>query len=221
MTRTPTPSVPSTVSHEADSDPHALRMEALSQRVLRHWSVDAWRELFLGAGYATIRFEQAQLTLLAADLPTGVSAEEATLLVQRLGGDSEPTRLAQGMFSFRDPVMALQAALLLQRLSPRRKIRAALSTVECTVALFHLGDRLRRLAVDRDIELTGASVQEAVPGTIVLTAETCALLGDGIHELHDGLVATELDDETVTRASITLAPHASAPMSTFAGLGLS
>lgn len=199
----------------------ALMLEALSQRVLRHCDVEVWRELFLGAAYATIRFEVAQRTVVATDAPLdSFSREEAALLATHLGGDVEPSAAVDLVLSFPQPVAALRAAMVLQRLSAGRRVRTSLSTALCTIACYETESGSRRLMVGPELARAEKAVAQAVPGTIVLTAETYALLGDRINEhVPDGLLATELEDETVQQASITLAPHASAPMSTFAGLG--
>ncbi|HEX7892496.1 MAG TPA: hypothetical protein VF522_24300 [Ramlibacter sp.] len=198
-------------------------LEALSQRMLRHCDVEAWRQLFLGPAYGTIRFEAAQLTLVAADAPLdSCSGEEAALLAARLGGNPEPSAGVDLVLSFRSAAAALGAALLLQRLSPRRRVRTAISTYPCTVACYEVDGTQRRLVLGEAMEQAEAALERAVPGTVLITAETYALIGERIAEyVPDGLVATELEDDRVRQASITLAPHASAPMSTFAGLGLS
>lgn len=200
----------------------ALMLDTLSQRVLRHSDVEVWRQIFLGPAYATLRFETAALTIVAADAPmTAVSGEESEQLAARLGGRPEPSAHVDLLLSFRDPAAALGAAMLLQRLSSRRKIRTAISTALCTVACYEHEGELRRLVVGAEIDQAEAAVARAVPGTVVISAETYALIGDHIAEyVPDGLLATELEDDRVRQASITLAPHASAPMSTFAGLGL-
>jgi hypothetical protein len=203
------------------SPAQALMLEALSQRVLRHCDVEVWRELFLGPAYATIRFEVAQRTVVATDAPLdSFSGEEAALLATHLGGDVEPSAAVDLVLSFPQPVAALRAAMVLQRLSAGRRVRTSLSTALCTVACYETESGPRRLMVGPELARAEKAVTQAVPGTIVLTAETYALLGDRINEhVPDGLLATEMEDETVQQASITLAPHASAPMSTFAGLG--
>lgn len=170
-----------------------------------------------------VRFEVVQLTLVAADSPMeSFSGEEANLLAARLGGNPEPSARVDLVLSFRNAAAALGAALLLQRLSPRRKVRSALSTHLCTVACYEVDGVQRRLAVGPEMELAEAALPRAVPGTVLISAETYGLIGDRLAEyVPDGLLATELEDDRVREASITLAPHASAPQSTFAGLGLS
>lgn len=204
-----------------DAD-RAQLLEALSQRMLRQRDVEAWRKLFLGPAYGSIRFESMQLTMVAADAPMdSFSGEEADMLAARLRGNPEPSSRVDLVLSFRNAAAALGAALLLQRLDPRRKVRTALSTQSCTVACYEVDGAQRRMALGPELEQAEAALSRTVPGTILISAETYALIGDRLADyVPDGLLATELEDDRVREASITLAPHASAPQSTFAGLGL-
>lgn len=199
----------------------ALLMEALCERLLRHGDVDLWRQVFLGSAYETIRFETSPLTLLATDDPLAdISASEGAELAARLGGRAEPSKVAELVLSFRRATDALRAGVILQRLAGRRQIRSVLSTAPCTVASFELQGGTCRMVVGREIERAESGVRQAAAGTIMVSAETYAVLGDRIDQLSDGLVIAEMQDETVMHATITLAPHGSADMSTFAGLGL-
>lgn len=206
----------------APSGGAALLLEALCERLLRHSDVETWRRVFLGPAYRTIRFEASLLTLVASDDPLAdISPTEGVELAARFGGHAQPSRMADMVLGFRDAADALRAGLVLQRLSGRKKVRTVLSTTVCTIAIFELEGRQHRMVVGREIEQAEAGLRLAAAGSIVVSAETYAALGEGISEqVSDGLVTTEMDDDTVTQASITLAPHASAPMSTFAGLGL-
>lgn len=202
----------------------ALMLEALSQRMLRHCDVELWRQLFLGPAYASIRFEVAQRTVLAADAPlASFSGDESAMLAARFGAEVEPSGEVDLLLSFQQPSAALRAAMVLQRLASRRRVRAALSTALCTIACYEMDGVAHRMIVGSEIERAADAIAQAAPGTIVISAETYAFIGDRISEqVPDGLVLTELEhDHTVRQASITLAPPASAALSTFAGLGLS
>lgn len=200
---------------------HPMR-DALSQRMLRHCGVTPWREAFLGASSATLRFEAAQYTLLASDAPLAAfSEEEARLLAEHLGARLQPSATVDLLLAFDQPSAALHAAMVLQRLDAGRRVRCALTTAMCTEACYEAAAGTRRLVVGAPIEAAEASLDQSVPGTIVLCAQSYALLAEQIADhAPDGLLATELEDETVRQASITLAPPASAALSTFAGLGL-
>lgn len=195
--------------------------EVLSERILRHVGVPAWREAFLGAAASTLRFEARQYTLLASDAPLAFfSEEEARLLAEHLGAQLQPSSSVELVLAFGQPAAALHAALVLQRLGQR--VRGALTTAMCTEACYEASDGPKRLVVGNAIEVAEAALAQAVPGTLVLCAQSYALLAEQIAEhAPDALLATELDNETVRQASLTLAPAASADLSTFAGLGLS
>ena len=216
MARRETPAV----RREEPSD-HAALLEALSQRVLRQWHVDAWRQLFLGPAYAGIRMETQQLTLLATDSPLPkLDRSERELLAQRLGGHPEAAHGADLVLSFQRPTAALRAALVVQRLSPQRKVRTALVSHACTVACFELDGQSQRLVIGAEMERVESAVTQVAPGTIFVSPETYALVEDRLGDhVRDALIATELDDHMVTQASITLAPQRSEWVSTFAGLG--
>lgn len=209
------------MTHHATGEAPSMMMEALSERLLRHADVNVWRAIFLGSAQSGVRFETLRYTVLASDSPLGtISAEETTLLADRLGGEEQPTTTSDLLLSFRSPTAALRAALVLQRLSGGRSVRTAVTSVAGTVAVVEIDGKVRRVLVGPEIERAELAVAESVPGTIFVCGDTYNALGDTITEhVRDGLVMTELDEETVTCASITLPPHASAEASTFAGLG--
>lgn len=201
---------------------HPLLVESLSHRLLRHGGTELWRQVFLGPAFATLRFEVTQLTLLASDAPVAeFSATESAMLASRLGADMQPSASVDLLLGFPHADDALRAAMVLQRLSDGRKVRTSVGTCSCTVACFELDGETRRLAVGPEIARAEESLRQSVPGTIVISAETYAVLGERMGEqVQDGLLITEGDEGTVTRASITLPPSASAALSTFAGIGL-
>lgn len=198
-----------------------LLMEALSERLLRHADPEVWRAIFLDPARAKVSFETLRCTVLASDSPLDdVSAEEGALLAGQLGAEQQPATTSDLLLSFRSPLAALRAALVLQRLSAGRSVRTAVSSVAGTVATIEVAGEVRRILIGPGIERAELAVSESVAGTIWVCGETYNAVGDTIADhVRDGLVITELDDETVTCASITLPPHASAEASTFAGLG--
>ena len=199
-----------------------LAMETLSERLLRNSDVTVWRAIFLDpAVHASVQFKVLRHTVLASDSPLGpLDAEQVALMAGGLGADDQPTTTSDVLLAFRSPTAALRAALGLQRLAQGRGIRTAVTSVAGTVASVEIAGRLRRILVGSEIDRAELAVAESVPGTIFVCGETYNALGDSIAEhVRDGLVATELAEETVTCASITLPPHASAEASTFAGLG--
>src|SRR5690349_12813215 len=132
----------------AGAQREAVLLEALSQRVLWRGDIAFWRELFLGAACATIRFEARQLTLLAGDAPlAGIQRGELERLAARVGGEVQIPDRADVLLSFSRPETALEAAVMLQRLSEGRRVRTAVSTVLCMVACFELHGREWRIVV--------------------------------------------------------------------------
>jgi hypothetical protein len=198
-------------------------LDALSERMLKHGGVQAWRSVFLGGNAAGVRFETAQLTLLAADAPMeGFDREERRMLAHRLGGALQPSRAAGLLMAFADAASALRAAMVLQRLSSGSKVRVVLSTAACNVAWFRGADGGEEcVALGTAVEEAEQALAHAPRGTVFLSGATCALLGEIDTHVRDAVVTTEMEEDTVTGASITLAPPSSAFMSTFAGLGLS
>jgi len=199
----------------------ATTMEVLSERLLRHADASLWRAIFLAPHQANVRFETLRTTVLASDTPlrTG-NAEQVALLAERLGAEVQPATTADLLLSFRSPTAALRAALVLQRLAAGRSIRTAVSSVAGSVAFVEIDGCTRRILAGAEIERAELAVTQSVPGTIFVCGDTYNAMGDAIADhVRDGLVMTEMADETVTCASITLPPHASAEASTFAGLG--
>jgi hypothetical protein len=200
----------------------AALLEVLSERVLRHAGAELWRQLFLGPAFASIRFETRALTVLAADVPlvSGSGADRA-LLAERLAGKLEASRAADIVLAFDEARAALRAAVVLQRLAGHGRVRTALNTASATVACFDLDGVAHCVLLGTAIDHAESALAACSPGTIYLSASSYATLHERIgDEVRDGLVATELDNENVTQASIMLPPQAGSPMSTFAGLGL-
>jgi hypothetical protein len=197
-------------------------LEALSERILRHAGVELWRRLFLGPTFGSIRFETRALTVLAADAPLERgSSDDRALLAERLGGTLEISRGADIVLAFDEARAALRAAVVLQRLADQRRVRTALNTATATVACFELDGTSQCLVIGAAIERAESALAACSPGTIYLSAASYATLHERIgDDVRDGLVATELENENVTQASIMLPPQAGSPMSTFAGLGL-
>lgn len=204
-----------------DAVPCAESLETLSQCVLKNWDADAWRDLFLGAAYATIRFQEQPLTLLLADSPLGrMDRTELGVLSRRLQAEAEVCCGADLAMAFRKPALAMRAALVLQRLAPRLKIRTALFTATCTVAGFQLQGAPHQLVIGPEVQQAEEALAGTPPGTIVISAETYPHVADLLaHNVRDAVVATELEDDAVARALVTLTPPRNAFSSTFAGLG--
>lgn len=208
-------------SSELASDRSAL-LEVLSERILQHSGAELWRQLFLGPAFGSIRFEARALTMLAADVPlVRGSAADTALLADRLAGKLETSRVADLVLGFDEARAALRAAVVLQRLAGHGRVRTTLNTATATVACFELDGQVQCVVIGNAIDHAESALAACSPGTIWLSASSYATLHERIgDDVRGGLVATELQDENVTQASIMLPPQAGSPMSTFAGLGL-
>lgn len=197
--------------------------EALSDRILRLGDVDEWKRVFIGSDSSPVRYEVEELTLLAADAaPVPSEPGEKEQLVALLGGEMQPSRRVGLLLSFKDAPAAVRAAITLQRLSEGQSLRATVRTCLCGVARFELDGVEQRRVVGPEIDEAEEALSQAARGVVTLSAKTYEVVAESLSgQLKSAVVATEMEDEIVTRAYIALTPHASAPMSTFAGLGLS
>lgn len=156
-----------------------------------------------------------KLVFMCGDAPDeGWGDDEATIFASKFGARSQQGAGIDFVLSFTEPVKALRAAVVWQRLSGGTLPRLALHMMDCT-------DPDQR-ALQEAIDLGSRLAMAAPAGTIALSAVAYAVFGEQItREIRDALVMTEVDEGEVTQASILLAPKASAELSTFAGLGLS
>src|SRR4249920_796179 len=99
----------------------SLMLDALSQRVLRHLSATAWRQLFLRPVHEAMHFASVQGTLLcaAALVPAwsaGAGAQrDLEFLARSHGGELDPCPQASALVRFDDPHDALAMAIELQQ----------------------------------------------------------------------------------------------------------
>lgn len=197
--------------------------DALSERILRHGDVDVWKRLFLGSAPRSVQYKAEALTLLVADAALAApEAHEREQLIALLGGESQPSRRVDLLLSYPDPAAAVRAAITLQRLSGSHMLRCKVRTGLFDVARFELDGEKYRLLVGPEIAATEEALSQAARGVVTLSAKTYEMVNEKLStQLKNAMVATEMQDEIVTLAYIALTPPASAPMSTFAGLGLS
>ncbi|MEJ8835406.1 hypothetical protein [Ramlibacter sp. AN1133] len=196
-------------------------LDLLSEELLAELPVEAWRKLFLGPGYESIRFVHETSTLLCCEAPTPEwSEDDVRTLAARFGGSVE--RYAQRVVvAFARPRAALEVAMLLQRTCTRR-LRTALLTAPCVAACFEVEGESRRLTLGDAPGAARACADSAPPGSIHLCAATWRALGPAALEQQTqrALVTTEYQGDEVISAFITPAPPPRADLSTFAGLGL-
>jgi hypothetical protein len=199
---------------------HAALRDLLSEELLAAMPVEAWRKLFLGADYDSIRFTEETCTLLACDRPAAEWTEpDLRTLAVRFGGCLELAG-ERVVIAFATPRAGLEVAMLLQRTSPQR-LRSALVTAPCVAATFEIEGQRRRFTLGQAASEAGTSADSTAPGTIYICASTWSALGAATLErlAQRALVTTEYQGDVVISASVTLAPPPRADLSTFAGLG--
>ena len=201
---------------------HLLLVDTLSELLLLRGEVALWRSLFLRTQPAAICFEREQLTLLCTDAPTrGWRQSELALFAGRFDGWCEPGSGRRALLSFTQSVLALRAALLLQKIGAETGVRIALTSAACMVAWFEVDGGIHRLVLPPEDGRAEAALAGVAPGAVVIAPETHEAMEPLLaHEAAGALVATEYDAQDVPHVSITLLPNASAAASTFAGLGL-
>lgn len=205
----------------------ARRVEELSERLSRHFSAAAWDRLFHGPGLAGIRFEQKPLTLLYAEtalMPHHGAAGRDTFtaevdwLVARHGGDVDPFAYGAVLAYFNDPHACVRMAMELQRSCPERHLRIGVHTGTCVVATFECEGFERTALLGPETGAAARAAQSAATGSIVITAQTYALVQEALLDDPAGCLLTEeFHDSDLAQACLTPAPL---EMSSFAGLGL-
>lgn len=129
----------------------ALLLEALSDKVLNQLPPAVWKELFLGAGRGSIRFERRELTLVHADaaMPAGHPGSATEGFYQDLqrinarhGGRMDAYVNATALVTFEEPGAAVRMALELQQAAREVALRVGVVTGACTLAFFRAQGRL-------------------------------------------------------------------------------
>jgi hypothetical protein len=129
----------------------ALWLEALSDKVLHQLPAKVWKDLILGAGRGSVRFEQRHLTLVHVDAQTpvgqpGSATEHFYQELQRINarhdGRLDPYVDAAALVTFEDPAAARRMAAELQRAAGPVRLRIGIVSGECTLAFFRAQGRL-------------------------------------------------------------------------------
>lgn len=207
-------------------DPSVM-LDALSERVLRHLSVTAWRKLFLQNPRSDVmHFEHSSGTLLCAELPgarwrAGAPVlAELSFLANCYGGHVDPCPPTAALIQFDEPTLALDMALQLQEVANDTAFQVGIVTGSFTTAVLRLDGKLLRMLVGAEVTRAAAVARLATAGTIRMGAESYLALQDNIARVPAGVISTEYEDDQMTAVSLTLAPRSTAYLSTFAGLGL-
>lgn len=196
-------------------------LDVLSEELLNELPVEAWRKLFLGPAYDSIRFTQEHCTVLCCEVPAPEWPEvDLRTLVTRFGGSLE-YRGAYVVMAFGRPRAALEVAMLVQRTCTRR-LRSALLTDKVVSAAFEIDGDKRRVMLGEALRTARTNAENAPPGSIHVCAASWRALGPAAldRHTHRALVTTEYQGDEVISATITLPPPPRAALSTFAGLGL-
>ena len=129
----------------------ALLLEALSDKVLHQLPPKVWKDLMLGGGRESIRFEERQLTLVHVDAQTpvgqpGSATESFYQELQRINvrhdGRLDPYVDAAALVTFEDPSAAMRMAMELQREAGGVRLRIGIVSGACTLAFFRAQGRL-------------------------------------------------------------------------------
>jgi hypothetical protein len=197
-------------------------MDALSQHLLERKELTLWRRVFLATEERRVEFEEDTVYLVCTDAPRHRwNPSELAALAQRFGGWHEPLGEVDALLAFRDAAGAMRAALLLQQIGADSSVRAAVSTAYCSIACIEADGDTRRVAVLPPLAVAPEDTLRRVPPSTLVICANCyeALEPLLAEEARDVLVTTEYDPGELPEASITLLPHATCAMSTFAGLG--
>jgi hypothetical protein len=129
------------------NDDEALLLESLSDKVLHQLPPKVWKELFLGEGRDSIRFERRHLTLVRVDADAPGSATERFYrdlqrINERHNGRLDPYIDAGALVTFEEPGAAMRMAMELQRCAGDVRLRLGVVSGLCTLAYFRAHGRL-------------------------------------------------------------------------------
>jgi hypothetical protein len=160
----------------------ALLLESLSDKVLHQLPPAVWKQLFLGSGRDSIRFEQRHLTLVYVDAeprvaPAGSTTEKFYQELQRISarhqGRLDPYVEAAALVTFDDPGAAVRMAMELQRASGSIPLRIGVVSGVCTLAYFRAQDRLWCTPLGGQPARAAEVAASAAVGGIVISPEAC------------------------------------------------
>ena len=174
-----------------------------------------WKDLILGAGRASIRFEQRNLTLVHVDAQTplgqpGSATEGFYQELQRINarhdGRLDPYVDAAALVTFEDPGAALRMAMDLQRAAGDVRLRIGIVSGPCTLAFFRAHGRLWCTPLGRQPARAAEVAATAVSGGIVVSPEAYAY--DAIVTRPAGLeFAADFEDSERDLSSLAADAH--------------
>ncbi|WP_298932398.1 response regulator [uncultured Ramlibacter sp.] len=189
------------------------RMDALSERLSRHLSPDAWQELFHGAGRDSIAFSQKTLSVLFAESATlaGCSERERNgfatqldTLATRYRGTVDRYGWGGTLVFFESPEACVRMAMELQRSAVRLRLRMGIHSGHGEIASFGMDGKQHQALVSSPVAtLAAQAAARAEPGCTVLTPDAYALVQVDVHVDANGSVLTEDFQDSATG---TLAP---------------
>ncbi|MEJ8839990.1 hypothetical protein [Ramlibacter sp. AN1133] len=194
--------------------------------VRKHFVPDVLRSLFEERS-GRAEFGSTTRTLLCVESPSsgpiqreGVLASLARMAPQH-DGTLDPCTDAFAFVSFADAHSALQMAVALLRAMARARLRMALASGRCQIALCSAAGQDFMILLGRERARVRALALRAAPGTLQLAPEAYEALQTTIgKDLGSCVVLAEFEGGELTEVSLTLPPDRSAELSSFAGLGL-
>jgi len=170
------------------SHAQAMLLEALSDKVLHQLPPKVWKELFLGPGRDSIRFEERHLTLVHAEADSAAGTPGSTTerfyrdlqrLNTRYDGRLDPYVDAAALVTFEDPGAAMRMAMELQRAAGDVRLRIGVVSGPCTLAFFRIHGRLWCTPVGAQPARAAEVAASAPVAGIVISPETGSEDGTG------------------------------------------
>lgn len=197
------------------NEERALWLEALSDKVLHQLPAGVWKNVFLGPGRDSIRFEQRHLTLVHADL--GAGSAQATEAVERFHGRLQelnarhhgrldPYQHGAALATFENPGAAVRMAIELQRAADGVALRLGVVSGVCTLAYFRMQGRLWCTPLGRQTERAAYVAAGASVGGIVISPETYETPASRAR-LHVDSDAPDFEDSELDLSSLALRPE--------------
>ena len=183
----------------------ALLLEALSDKVLHQLPPAVWKQLFLGEGRDSIRFEQRHLTLVHVETEGAAGAGEGFYReLQRLNalhrGRLDPYMEASALATFDEPGAAVRMAMQLQQAARDIPLRIGVVSGTCTLAYFRSQGRLWCTPLGDQPARAAHVAATAERGGIVISPEAC-----GPAEIRVGrTVEAEFQDSEPDLSSLAL-----------------